>query len=358
MFRKVSEGFVYKAEKGGRVACGPRTAITKDGRLVCSYMTQTAIGQNDFVAMAAYSDDGETWQGAKSIWPQWEGKKSPFVSVRNTPDGSVSAAGMFFEIDGEGEKFWSDEAAGMKENKLCWCISEDGINFPEPKIADLAYYASAEQPGGMLVKKDGEIVMIYSPYDTIKKKQSVVTNKLIKITSRDGGESFEPGVVGSVDGEVNFAESWIVELGDGRLLASSWLLDGKDTPDVYFISDDGGKTFIGPIDIGIGGQSTALSPYQNDKVLVAYNQRATGTIGVWLAIGQPDEKSFSLLANEPVWEAVTKTRSSKSEDFDNWTDYSFGEPHVCIMPDGHLLVVFWCMQPDEVGIKYVKLKME
>ncbi len=358
MFKKISEGFVYKAAEGGRVACGPRTALLPDGRIVCSYMTQTQIGQNDFRAIVAYSDDGENWYGEKPIWPQWDGKKSPFVSVRNTPEGKVSVAGMFFEMEAEGEMFWSDEAAGMKENKLCWGISEDGVDFGEPKVVELAYYASAEQPGGMLARKNGEMIMIYAPYDTIKKKKEVVTNKLIMMKSKDGGKSFEPGIVGSVEGKANFAESWIVELGDGRLMVSSWLLDGKETPDVCFVSDNGGESFAGPYDMKLFGQTTSLAPYEEDKVLIAYNQRANGTIGVWLAIGSPEEGGFKIIANEPVWEAQSRTRNNKSEDFDNWTDYSFGEPHVSIMPDGSLLVVFWCIQPEGAGIRFVKLKME
>ncbi|MBT3320514.1 MAG: exo-alpha-sialidase [Clostridia bacterium] len=358
MFNKIAEGFVYKAPKGGKVACGPRAAICADGRIVCSYMVQTQISQNDFVPMVAYSENGETWSGAKPIWPQWVGEKSPFVSVRNTPDGAVSVAGMFFEIDGEGEMFWSNEANGMKENKLVWGMSYDGVNFSEPNVVDLAYYASSEQPGGMLVKKDGEMIMIYAPYDTIKKKHDVVTNKLIKMTSKDNGKTFEAGIIGSVEGDVHFAESWIIELGNGKIVVSSWMPDSKDAPDVYFLSGDGGESFTQPIDMKIGGQSTALEPYGDDMVLVSYNQRASGTVGVWLALGKPGEQSFNLLANEPVWEAKLKTRSNKSEDFDNWTDYAFGEPHVKVLPDGNLLVVFWCLQPDECGIKYVKLAMQ
>ena len=358
MFKKVSEGFVYKAQEGGRVACGPRTALLPDGRIVCSYMTQTKIGRNDFRAMAAYSDDGESWYGERPVWPQWEGVKSPFVSVRNTPDGRVSVAGIVFKMEGEDEVFWSDEAAGMKENKLCWCISDDGISFPEPSIVDPAYYASAEQPGGMLVRRNGEMIMIYAPYDTIKKKKAVETNKLMMMTSRDGGKSFEPSVLGSVTGKANFAESWIVELADGGLFASSWLLDGKETPDVCFVSRDGWASFEGPFDMKLGGQTTSLTPYGGDKVLVAYNQRANGAIGVWLALGRPGRDGFETISNEPVWQAQTATRNNTSGEFDNWTDYSFGEPHAAIMADGSVIVVFWCIQPGGTGIRYVKLEPE
>jgi len=254
--------------------------------------------------------------------------------------------------------FWSNEAAGMKENKLCFGISGDGMDFGEPQVVELVYYASAEQPGGMLVKENGELIMIYSPYDTIKKKEKVVTNRLIKMTSRDGGVSFEPGIIGSVEGKANFAESWIVELGDGRLFVSSWLLDGAKNPDVCFVSEDGGGSFKGPYDMKLNGQSTALAPYGNDKVLIVYNQRSAGIAGVWLALGRVRKDGIEILENEPVWEAAAGTRNGKSEEFDNWTDYSFGEPHVCIMPDGEIIAVFWCIQPGETGIKYVKLKIE
>jgi len=356
MFSVISEGFVFKSDRTGPTACGPRTALLKDGTLVCTYMTQTCIGSNDFVPNVSYSSDGATWSAGKPIWPQHIGKKSSFVSVRPTPDGRLSLAGMCFEIAGPGEKFWSDEAKGMKENRLIWCVSEDGRHFPEPKAMDLPYYASAEQPGGLLVRKSGEMVMIYASYPTIEKRAPVITNHLVMLSSKDGGKSFTPGILGRAEGsDATFAESWITELGNGTLIAGSWLLDNKQNPDVYFISVDGGKTFAGPKPMGFQGQTTSLTPYGVDKVLVPYNQRKQGTIGVWLALTRPDANSFNLEVNTPVWEAKLATRSNTSGDFSEWTDYSFGEPQVTVMPDGTLLLVLWCDQPDGKGIRYVRL---
>ncbi len=358
MITIISEGFVFKSGQSDLAAAGPRTALLQDGSLICTFMTNTKVGSNDFVPNVAYSADGENWTESRPIWPQWIGKKSSFVSIRPMTDGRLSLAGKWFDISYPGEMFWSDEAAGMKENELIWCFTTDGKTFPEPTVMKLPYYASAEQPGGMLVKKNGEMMMIYAPYPTIEKREKTLTNQLVMIRSADGGASFTPQILGKVDDEsVKFAESWITELGNGTLIAGTWLLDDKDSPDVFFISTDGGQSFKGPMPMGFLGQTTALTPYGDAQLLIAYNQRKHGTVGVWFAIAQPDERNFNLSLNLPVWEAKRATRSNTSGDFSEWTDYSFGEPQVTVMPDGTFLLVFWCDQPDGKGIRYVKFQL-
>jgi hypothetical protein len=357
MFDKTSEGFVFKSDRSGPTACGPRTALLKNGELICTYMVQTKIGSNDFVPMAAYSSDGEKWSEGKPLWPQHIGKKSAFVSVRPMPDGRVSIAGMWFDISYPGELFWSDEANGMKENKLIWCISDDGKHFPEPSEIEVPYYASAEQPGGMLVRKSGEMMIVYSPCDTIEKREKVDTRRQVILRSVNGGRDFVPGILGTADHQVLFAESWITELGNGLLVSGSWMIDDKKSPDVYFLSDDSGRTFKGPFPMGFFGQTTSFTPYDKDKLLVPYNQRKEGVIGVWLALAEPSAEGFGLIANEPVWEAKLPTRNNTSGDFSEWTDYSFGEPQATILPGGKILVVLWCDQPDGKGIRFIKLDM-
>lgn len=358
MIRKISEGDVVFQEQG-KVNCGPRTALLPDGSVICTYMSQTAISSSDFVPMAAYSKDGEHWSESKPIWPELVGKKSPFVSVRNTPDGGVSLAGMWFEYGGPDKFFWSDETGGMEENQLVWSISQDGgKSFPLPREVALPYCASAEQPGGMLVRKNGEYMMVYAPYPTTDPNQEVVTNQIVLLRSTDRGETFQAEYVGKVDYPATYAETWICELTDGRLVMGSWMVENKEHPDLYFLSKDGGKTFSGPLPMGFQGQSTSITAYTGNRIWVPYNQRQHGRVGVWLALAKPDDDGFHLLENQIVWEAQISTRSDTAGDFSQWTDYSFGEPHCTVLPDGTLLVVLWYEQPNGKGIRYVHLAYE
>ena len=71
-----------------------------------------------------------------------------------------------------------------------------------------------------------------------------------------------------------------------------------------------------------------------------------------------DETEVELVENMPVWEAQTITKNATSGDFAQWTDFSFGEPGVCVLPDGSLFVVLWYQQGGVNGVRYVHLTRE
>lgn len=92
--------------------------------------------------------------------------------------------------------------------------------------------------------------------------------------------------------------------------------------------------------------------------MFVYNQRQHGEVGVWMAQVRPTQTSFGVLTNQIAWRAESATQSDTSGGHAQWCDFSFGEPAVTVLPDGTLLVVFWSIQGNGQGIRYVKLKME
>ena len=349
MFRKIAEGDVFATTKENACTSGPRTAILADGGLACCFMINSKGGANDFVPMIAYSKDGNTWTEAAPVWPELTGKKS---------EGKVCLAGKAWEIAYPGEAFWSDEAAGMKENKLVFSISEDGYNFPMPTEVDVPFYGSAEQPGGMLAEDGDKLTMIYSPYPTIEKKEETDINCMGVLRSIDGGKSFSAAKFAQVEGPCQYGESWITRLSDGRLFVSTWQTAVPEKSTQYLLSDDDGITFAGPFVQPFRGQSTGIAAWKDGSVLIAYNRRKEGTVGVWLAQEKFNGTEVEVLENEPVWEANTITKSGTSGDFSQWTDFSFGEPSVTVLPDDSLLVTLWYQQNGVNGIRYVRLVRE
>jgi len=278
-------------------------------------------------------------------------------TVRKGTDGKYSISGQVFPIACEGENFWSDEVKGMKENSVFLSICDDAKEFPLPEKVDLPYYGSAEQPGGLLTEKD-KITMIYAPYPTIEKREEVDNGCIVVLCSTDGGKNFTAKKIGSIEADSQYAESWITRLSDGRLMISTWQTASENSSQ-YFISDDDGETFQGPFAQDFRGQSTGISAWHEGSVLIAYNQRKYDTVGVWLAMEKfSEDGKAQLLENEPVWEASTGTRSGTSGNFSQWTDFSFGEPSVSVLPDDSLLVTFWYRQDGMKGIRYVRLVRE
>jgi hypothetical protein len=154
------------------------------------------------------------------------------------------------------------------------------------------------------------------------------------------------------------AEAWVIQLSDGRLLGTSWHVDNSGEqcyPNAWSLSSDGGESWMPTESTGIMGQSTALAALPNGGALFVYNQRTHGEVGVWMAQVQPTAATFGILSNQIVWKAETPTQNESPGLHDQWCDFSFGEPAVLVLPDGNLLVVFWCIQPDGQGIRYVKL---
>ena len=355
MFRKISEGDVFVC-RDGRMTSGPRVAVLPDGRLICTFMLNSESGANDFVPMAAWSADGERWGEARELYPELVGKKSVFVSARNTLDGRVSLGGKAWDVSAPGEHFWSDEAGGMKENRLVYAISDDGESFPALTGIDVPFYASAENPGGAFVDADGTVNLIYSPYPTIERRGETDTCCMVRLSGREGGD-FAAEKFAIVPPPSLYAESWLEKLSDGRLFVSTWQTASEDSSR-FLVSRSANGALEGPFVQPFRGQSTGICADGDGGVYVAYNQRKATPVGVWLAYEKPTVGDAGLIANEPVWIAESATRGQTSGDFAEWTDFSFGEPHVKLLSDGTLIVVLWYKEGDKIGVRYVRLEKE
>ena len=358
MIERIEEGIVNKKDAESWLGSGSRLAVLPDGKYICVYNGESGSGVNDFVPEVAYSDDGINWTEPKALFPEYIGKKSISVSVRNTDDGRVSIAGWSADIDYDGEMWWSDELSAMKRNQLVYTLSDDGYTFAPLSFIELPYYGAAEMPGGMQVDKDGSMYIVYSPYPAIEAEAESDTGCLVMLKSTDGGKSWEHSKIARVDGKSLYAETWIATLTDGAKMITTWQTASETTPDMYLYSKDG-KDFGDVLPLPFKGQSTALTTLPDGRVIIAYNQRKESPIGVWVAVAKPDEFGFNMLSNECAWESKTKNRKGDSEsgDFSEWTSFAFGEPHVIPTEDGSYLLVFWYSEGGYNGIKTLKFKI-
>ena len=357
MFSKISEGDVCFTYEKNRVFVGSRTAVLPDGRIACTFNAQTEIGSNDFEPMISYSEDGEKWSEPKHLFPEYIGKKSVYGSIRKTLDGRVCFCGVCTPISKAGESYWSDEIGGMLENRLIFSVSADGYDFPPFTEVPLPLYGSAENPGGMLIDKDGTMYILYSPYRAIEGKEDTDVCRMMLLKSTDGGKSFTYMPVGEADAPCQYGEAWLVRLYEDIYMISTWQTARKEGSDQYLLSFDGANSFSAPMLLPFDGQSTALEAIGDGKALIIYNQRGKSPVGVWLALVRPDKDGLHLCANECIWQAQQATSNQSSGEFNEWTDFAFGEPHVSLLPDGTLLACLWYDQGGKKGIRYVKLQM-
>jgi hypothetical protein len=360
----VREGFVTRcATNGGPVAVGPRAVLLAGGDLLCSCMLTAGLGINDFVPVLYRSSDlGETWVEQGPVWPHLRSAWSIFASVSRDPAGRLYLFGSRTPIDRPGEPFWSEATQGLKANELVWADSPDGRAWCEPRPVPPAYPGAVEAPGPLCVTHGSRRLGPYSPYNTFDPALRVVRNRVHVACSEDEGRTWTHGaMLHFPDADSGGAEAWVVELNDGRLLATCWQVGppGKpDYPNAFALSHDGGRTWGPTASTGTLGQATALAALPDGRALFVYNQRRHGTVGVRLAVVRPTDTDFGILAGEIAWRAETPTRSGTSGEHAAWDDFAFGEPSVTVLPDDTLLVALWCLQPSGRGIRYVKVKWE
>jgi len=359
----VHQGFIYQNSTQGENAVTSRCAVTRNKDLLCCFMTQSGLGQNDFVPNLAVSTDmGITWKTRGQIFPHLIDTFSINISLSSSPNGDLFLFGSRTPRTKAGESFWCQETLGVLQNELIWSRSRDeGKTWSEPSAFPVPLPGAAESPTPLCVTDTGRWAAPYSPHNTFDPNLKVDLRHVVINLSDNQGQSWRhTSMIRVLEPDAYVAEAWVTQLSNGKLLGTAWHLrrgEGNDFPNAYALSSDQGETWTPTRSTSILGQSAGLAPLPDGKVLFVYNQRRHATPGVWLAIAKPTDDDFGLIRNDIAWHAAVPTQSGSSGKSTSWTDFAFGEPSVTVLPDHTALVAFWCIQPNGSGIGYVKVKL-
>jgi len=361
----LEQGFICQKASGARgteIAVGPRLAVLPSGEIVCSFMLTAKTATNDFVPVLCRSHDGGcNWSEPAVVWPQLSPSWSIFSAISlDRYSHRLYLYGTRCKIDAPGEPNWSTVTQGLKANKLIWAVSEDGgRSWSEPNLIPMPVPGSAEAPGPLCVTKSGRWVACYAPGNTFDPLLKVDRQQIVALLSDDQGRSWRHNSMLSFPQPAGGAEAWVIELANGCLLGTSWVIpdDGHDSENAFALSADGGTTWSKTNFTGTLGQTTALCALPDNRAIFLYNQRKHGDPGVRAALVNPTGESFGIEFDDYIWKAETRTQSMTSGDLNEWSDFSFGEPGMALLPDGTLLAAIWCIQPSGSGIRYVKLRL-
>lgn len=366
-FEILSEGNVVRSHVGeptSVVVAGPRCVATRDGSVLVTYMAQSKLGINDFVPTIMRSDSAiERWSDPKPIWADVSKRYSMFCNISAATNGELFIFGSRTYIEVPGEPFWQEENQGIKENDLFWSRSlDDGRTWTSPQPFPLPYPGSAEVPGTLLVTRKGRWIGVYAPYNTFDKSLRVERERLIAVCSDDQGATWKSSIAMRFD-EPNSggAEAWVTQLTDGRLLSTTWHADmsgaQKKFPNRYAISHDEGNTWTPSRSTGIVGNTTALTPLPDNRALFITVRRGKDDAGIWLSIVKPNDHDFGVISDQCVWSNAQATKTGETANHANWTKFTYGEPCVSVLPDGTFLMVFWYLDDQYAGVRYLKLKL-
>jgi hypothetical protein len=382
--RVLDTGLIYRNPKPhvhSVHAYFPSVARLAHGELLCSFVLGEAFeAANCHTHVARSRDGGKTWE---LEGPICEGPKDRLTSdgsrLTALPGGEVVAFMVRSDrTDHPEEGLTNPETLGFVPTETLLVRSRDsGRTWSEPQaLVPPLVGPSFELCCPIVPLSDGRWLL---PTSTWRGWDGDCPNgmKMVAFVSHDRGGSWPEylDVMADPGQRVIYWESKIAELAHDRLLAVAWVYDqvaGKDLPNQYAVSRDGGKSWSAPRSTGLQGQT--LTPYVLDdaqkdsmprfsghgagsgRVLCVY--RRIDQPGLWANLSHLEGDAWVNDGCEPLWGASAQGLTGVSASMvENFQVLRFGAPSIAALGDGIVFVAFWCYEACVSVIRWFKLQV-
>jgi len=331
----------------------PRVIVLASGDLLCSYSNAGGAYATGGTGLSRSMDGGRTWRREPDILPvSVRPPASNFLKLSRSRDGATLYAYGSRSADVEGAVFGTRKASAI----LCTSV-DAGRTWSPPTDVPMPSDA-LEITDAALVTASGRLL---APAATID--EGKLGERVVLAISDDGGRTWprHTDCLRDPDGVMGYLEQKLVDLGDGRLLASAWTvtMDGLvDQPNSHAVSTDDGLTWTPPRSIGTRGQTLSVTPLEGDQALVLYNRRY-GRQGVVAAIARITDTDWPILWEGLMHDAATsRERTMGADAIDEMKSFAFGFPTAVRLPDGELLATWWAAQDGgPTGISWARLRL-
>lgn len=335
----------------------PKAVQLPDGDLLCSYSNAGGSYATGGTGLSRSQDGGATWTREADILPATlQPPVSNFLKLSLARDGSAVYAYGSRSEDVEGSEF------GTRAATAILCTSRDaGRTWSGAAVVPMPSDA-LEITDAALVTASGRLL---APAAIIEPGR--LGEQVVLAISDDGGATWPRSAVCLQDphGRLGYLEQKLVDLADGRLLATAWTvtMDGLvDQPNTFSISRDEGLTWTHPRSIGTMGQTLSVTPLGGDRVLVLYNRRY-GRQGVVMAIARVDEAGdWPILWEGLVHDAAAeRQRVAGADAIEEMKSFAFGFPTAVPLAGGELLATWWAaldgVSAGPTGIRFARLRL-
>ncbi|MDB5340215.1 MAG: hypothetical protein JWN70_5834 [Planctomycetaceae bacterium] len=181
----------------------------------------------------------------------------------------------------------------------------------------------------------------------------------VAFVSRDRGVTWPEylRVLDQTDRGVLSWEQGLTQLPDGRLVAVVWSFEestGKSLPNRFAISQDG-QTFSPARENGILGETSKLLTLADGRLLCVY--RRLDKPGLWANLVQIQGDDWINLEEVCLWQGAVSGMMGVRSNSDELSGLKFGYPSLVQLPDGNVLVVFWCVEDCLHVIRWQRLEV-
>jgi hypothetical protein len=370
--RVVGGGLVYRNPKPYLKAIHAwhpcLAACPRTGDWLATFELGEAVESLDYARYSARSaDQGATWSEPVAIFSDPVQPASHGSKVSLTADGTLVSLVTRLNRSRPSEGILSRETFGYTELDYLIQLSADfGHSWESAFDVHFPTEAPLEPCHAVVELADGRWMY---PTSTCKTWAGELHDgfKAVAYFSDDRGRTWADSAVqfdGTSRGLRHFEQS-IVELGDGRLVATAWEFheeSGTSNPNPLAVAATSRAPFEQRGASGINGETCkllALPGGAGDRLLALY--RRVDEPGLWAAAcAVPAAGPLQVLAQAPVWQgsaANTVGGGGGGGDVDTLSQLKFGYPSFAALSGGDVACVWWCHEEDVYNIRWARLAL-
>jgi sialidase-1 len=365
MIELVDSGIVYRHPKPylqSIQARHPSLIRFEDGELLVAFDLGQADESLDYRTYRARSLDGGTsWQLEGALFANPPGRPTSYSVRISAAGGEVLAFGSLHYRDDPEEGLVNRATLGFVPTDLILLRSLDrGHTWSPPQVLRPAIESPAWETCHHVVSLPGGRWL--APTATWRGWDGRLPagEQTVVLISDDRGASW-PTLGRVFDGRESGLIHWevsVAPLRDGRIVAVAWVHDPRtmeDHPNAFALSEDDGATWSPPRSTGLHGQTCKELQLTDGRLLSVY--RRLDEPGLWAilaTLGPGDD--WTNVCDLAIWQGVAASGST-TNSADALAALRFGYPSPVLLPDGDVLVAFWCVEDCQSIIRLARLRV-
>jgi len=362
----IRTGLIYRNPKPhvfSKQAYFPSVVVMDNGEMLASFAIGEAFeAANSDTYISRSKDMGQTWSDPVRLLKRDEkALVSNYARIAAVPGGMVVSNVVRSHRESYPEEGLANpENLGFVPTDLLIVRTRDnGITWDDPQqVKPPLVGPSVEMCSPLVPLSDGRWLW---PTSTWRGWDGYCPEgmKMVALISHDQGVSWPDymTVMDRNNEKIIFWESKIAEITPGKLIAVALAYDeknGKDLPNQFTLSSDGGKTWSAPASTGITGETMAIAAMPGGKILAVY--RRMDRPGLWLTIVKLENDKWINEKDIPLWGVREKSLTDKSDNMvQDFNELKFGAPCVTLLPDKTVYIAFWCYEKMVSNIRWFKL---
>jgi hypothetical protein len=344
-----------------RGAYMPSVTLLRSGRWVaCQHVGQELASPDNSIEVLT-SSDGKNWSAVARLGVEDDGYAYRGPDICEAADGTLLLSATRFESSDQA--LFDPDSEGLQRPELILYRSRDqGTTWSGPEIVPVDLpperYTWNKAGGIMLLAEDRWML----PFETWKPTGCTAPpdQKAAAIFSADQGRSWGELTIVADDpsGRLLYWDQLNSRMPDGRIYTMLWThIYNTDQDDcVHWVcSEDDGRTWSQPQPTNLRGQVCCPISLADGRMAAIYNHRHEPH-SVRIAISE-DLSTFDLYNQLTVFDAGSEATFGTTDHENFLAEHmliAFGKPQGQQLPNGDLLVYFWCTVGGVTHTRWVR----